>query len=294
MSRQINFSVEQAAPESLSGFVRRLLDERRLALSDVEMRAAGEITDGHVANILAGDAFNLRIQTLKALARGLGVAEERLFAIARGLPGDYEFEESDFISLFRRYEMLSETDKAGTDALLDTVSRELNCRLSQTRWHSLEEMIEPNRPIQLSRRETLGAYIRRLLDEKRLSFKDVELRSQGRIGHSYVHLIAGGQTKNLTVEKIRGLAQGLGVAEEEIFGVVCCTSSSQRTAFQAGALANLYRRYEALSPSGKREMKPLLDALDREIDWRNMLAIRATAYKGGKKPYARKARASGS
>jgi transcriptional regulator with XRE-family HTH domain len=107
-------------------------------------------------------------------------------------------------------------------------------------------MTEPTRPIQLSRRETLGEYVRRLLDERGLSLKDVELRSGGRIGHSYVHVIASGQTKNLTVEKIRGLAAGLGLMEEEVFSVVCDPSSSERAAFRSSAFARLYRIYEAL------------------------------------------------
>jgi transcriptional regulator with XRE-family HTH domain len=281
MSRQINFThVGQAAPESLSRFVRRLLDERKLALSDVELRAAGEITDGHVANILAGDTTNLRVKTLKALARGLGVAEERLFAVARGMSGDYEFEESDFISLFHRYEMLSEEDKAETDTLLDTVSREIDRPLSQTGWR-MEDATEMNRIIQLSGRETLGDFVRRLLDERGLSFKDAEMRSQGRISHSYVHQIAGGQTKNLTVEKIQGLAAGLGVSEEEIFKVVCDTASEERS-FRNSEFARLYRRYEALSEAGKREMRPLIEMLDRETDWRNMRAVRATVDVGRK------------
>jgi transcriptional regulator with XRE-family HTH domain len=123
------------------------------------------------------------------------------------------------------------------------------------------------------------------MDEKRLSLKDVERRSQGRIGHSYVHLIAGGQTKNLTVEKIRGLATGLDVTEEEVFKVLCNISISEKAAFQMSALANLCQRYEALPQKEKREMKPLLEALDREIDWRNMLTMRAMIVKDTGKKY---------
>jgi hypothetical protein len=109
-----------------------------------------------------------------------------------------------------------------------------------------------------------------------LSFKNVEMRSRGRISHSYVHRITSGQTKNLAVEKIRGLAAGLGVAEEEVFGVVCDTSSAVRIDFQMNALAEIYRRYESLLQADKRRLKPLLEMVDREIDWRNMLAIRAS------------------
>lgn len=289
MSRQIYFTpAERAEPESLSRFVRRLLDERRLALYDVELRAAGEITDGHVANILAGDTSNLRIQTLEALARGLGVAEERLFAIARGLSGDYEFRESDFIALFRRHGTLSETDRAETDALLEMVGREIEQRSSQTEWQRLQGMTETNRLIELSNRKTPGEYVRRLLDERSLSFKDVEMRSGGRISHSYVHQIAGGHTRNLTVEKIRGLAVGLGVAEEEVLRVVCDTSSAEKAAFRNGKFARLYQKYEALSEAGKREVRPLVEMLDREIDWRNMLAIRTKVATVRKSPTLKK------
>jgi hypothetical protein len=93
----------------------------------------------------------------KALARGLEVAEERLFAIARGLSGDYEYRESDFIALFRRYETLSEADKVEIDSLLDAVSREIERRSFQTEGQRLEGMTETSRPVALIRRETLGA-----------------------------------------------------------------------------------------------------------------------------------------
>jgi transcriptional regulator with XRE-family HTH domain len=205
-----------------------------------------------------------------------------LFAVARGLSGDNEFQESDFLALFRRYESLSEAEKPEIDALLETVSREIEQRSSQIGWQHLEEMITFLRPITLSRRMALGEYVRRVLDEKGLTLTDVQLRSGGRISRSYIHQITGGQIKNLTVEKIRGLAAGLGVAEDEVFRVARDMSSSENLAFQMSALAKLYRRYEGLSQAGKKELRPLVEMLDREIDWRNMLAIRVSADKARK------------
>jgi transcriptional regulator with XRE-family HTH domain len=70
-----------------------------------------------------------------------------------------------------------------------------------------------------NRLEELGEYVRRTLREKRLTIREVEKRSGGKIDQSYVGRIAQGIYPNLTVDKVKALAAGLGVNEDEIFNV---------------------------------------------------------------------------
>jgi transcriptional regulator with XRE-family HTH domain len=261
-------SIAAADQTHLSRYVRRLLTERRLSLIDVEMRSRGEVTDSHVANILGGNTCNPRIGTLKALAAGLGVAPWRLLTAARGLSGDCGFEECDFVSMFRRYSAMTEKDRTEIDALLDLLSREIDGLLSDMNIDCEDHSLR------LSYEGDLSEYVRRQMAEKKLSLKDVEARSGGRIGHSYIHLIAIGHTQNVTVEKLCGLAAGLGVAQEEVFLVLCDISHAERSAFQSGEFARLFRKYRALTRSTQEHLRTIIETLDREVDRRHIQMIR--------------------
>jgi transcriptional regulator with XRE-family HTH domain len=67
--------------------------------------------------------------------------------------------------------------------------------------------------------ESLADYVRRVRSEKRYSLPEVERRSGGLISNAYVSRIENGQAVNPTPEKLKALAKGLGVSEEEIFNV---------------------------------------------------------------------------
>jgi transcriptional regulator with XRE-family HTH domain len=68
--------------------------------------------------------------------------------------------------------------------------------------------------------ETLADYVRRVRQEKNLSLNDVVRRSGNQIANSHVSRIENGLTTNVTPEKLKALAKGLGVPEEEITSVV--------------------------------------------------------------------------
>ena len=73
--------------ESLADYVKRIRNGARLSLSDVERQSARggyKIAGSYVSRIENGVARNPSKDKLMGLARGLGVAEEELFAIARG------------------------------------------------------------------------------------------------------------------------------------------------------------------------------------------------------------------
>jgi transcriptional regulator with XRE-family HTH domain len=55
------------------------------------------------------------------------------------------------------------------------------------------------------------------MKEKQLTGVDIQKRSGGKIGDSYISKILRGESKNLTVEKINALAEGLGVDSVDVF-----------------------------------------------------------------------------
>jgi transcriptional regulator with XRE-family HTH domain len=70
----------------------------------------------------------------------------------------------------------------------------------------------------------LGRYVRRVMKQKGLTLREIEMRSEGRITDGYISSIINGGPKNLTVEKIKALADGLSVDALELFEVACVGS----------------------------------------------------------------------
>jgi len=69
--------------------------------------------------------------------------------------------------------------------------------------------------------EELSQYVRRIMRMKRLTLRDIEVRSKGKITDGYISGIISGAAKNPSVEKVVALATGLGVGPEELFYVAC-------------------------------------------------------------------------
>jgi transcriptional regulator with XRE-family HTH domain len=79
--------------------------------------------------------------------------------------------------------------------------------------------------------ETLAEYVKRIMDEKGLSSRDVRARSGRRIADSYINKIVNGITTNPSIDKTKALAEGLGVDEDEVFKVargISITESGRR------------------------------------------------------------------
>src|ERR1700749_2576090 len=86
--------------ETLSDFVRRVRIEKGLSLAEVQAkanRAGHEIGTTHINRIENGfiEAASVTPKKLIALAAGLGVSEDEVFAVARGksVSGDLELDE---------------------------------------------------------------------------------------------------------------------------------------------------------------------------------------------------------
>ena len=103
----------------------------------------------------------------------------------------------------------------------------------------------------LGKEEDLSRYVRRILAEKRLSFRDVQRASSGGITQGYVGALVNGRYANPSVEKLKALARGLGESEETLFRVARGLSLSSEEGGDA--------RGEGLQP------KALVDLMHRIV-----------------------------
>jgi len=79
--------VNRQRRESLADYVKRIRNSARLSLLDVERQSARsgyKIAGSYVSRIENGVARNPSKDKLIGLAKGLGVPEEEVFAVARG------------------------------------------------------------------------------------------------------------------------------------------------------------------------------------------------------------------
>src|SRR5687768_11549863 len=67
--------------------------------------------------------------------------------------------------------------------------------------------------------DELSRYVRRVMETKGLTQKDVQQKSGGRITDGYVASILTGRASNPSVDKIKALAGGLGVDVDELFHI---------------------------------------------------------------------------
>lgn len=67
----------------------------------------------------------------------------------------------------------------------------------------------------------LKTYVRRIMKQKGLSLRDIEVKSEAKITDGYVADILRGTAANPSAEKIKALAVGLGVDAHALFDVVC-------------------------------------------------------------------------
>lgn len=79
-------AVNMERKETLAEYVKRVRAEKGLSLTDVQKRSGNQIANSYVSRIENGiaDAQGVTPKKLQALARGLGVSEDEIFAIARG------------------------------------------------------------------------------------------------------------------------------------------------------------------------------------------------------------------
>src|SRR5690242_18870675 len=125
----------------------------------------------------------------------------------------------------------------------------------------------------MSSQKRLSKFVCRILKEKGLSQYDVARLAGGEISESYICGIVHGKVGDMTVGKLLALARGLGVAGEEIIGVVLGAGKKNGSEFQKSKFAALFYRYRELSSEDKREVLMLLEVIDREIERRMLKKV---------------------
>lgn len=111
--------------ETLAQYVTRIIKEKDLTHQEVRRLARGKITDGYVRGLMTGKARNPSVDKLKALAVGLGVSEDEIFRVARGLPFDADGKSQEQESNYRLIVNLmaaSLKNKPLTELLLEVAS----------------------------------------------------------------------------------------------------------------------------------------------------------------------------
>jgi transcriptional regulator with XRE-family HTH domain len=116
--------------------------------------------------------------------------------------------------------------------------------------------------------EKLSAFVRRLIHEKDLTHAEVAARSRHLITDGYIRDIISEKTTNPSVAKLKALARGLGVNEDEVFDVARGVDPSKRGHHSDWFLDNLLKKFSDLQTSDKNELMPTLKMLDREVDER--------------------------
>jgi transcriptional regulator with XRE-family HTH domain len=98
-------SDERRHVEDLADFVKRMRHEKDLSQRDVELKSGGEISKGYIGQIENRDVLGDSVtpQKLKALAAGLSVSEDEIFAVARGMNrvGELSLDEARVLEFYR-------------------------------------------------------------------------------------------------------------------------------------------------------------------------------------------------
>lgn len=117
--------------ETLADYVRRVRDEKRLSLADVSQLSGGQITRSHISRIENGELTNVGLDKLRALAKGLGVTEDEVFSVARGVKPVTEHDLADdeqIAALFYEYKNLTDEDKEELRTVMEMVRQEIRRR----------------------------------------------------------------------------------------------------------------------------------------------------------------------
>jgi transcriptional regulator with XRE-family HTH domain len=125
--------VNTQSGETLADYVRRVrVQVKDFSLSEVERNSNGDIDGSYVSRIENGLVKNVTPEKLKALARGLRVPEDEIFAVARGKTlGEAEVFVSEIYALFEGFEQLPDTDKIQLMPTIKMLSMEIQRRLQR-------------------------------------------------------------------------------------------------------------------------------------------------------------------
>lgn len=122
--------------EDLADYVRRIRQEKGLSVQEVEniaRRAGHKISRSYVSQIENRYILSVTAAKLQALAKGLGVPEDEVFAVARGKnpAEESDFKKWKFASLFDEAEQLSPEQMAKFEIIMEMARREVQRMLQE-------------------------------------------------------------------------------------------------------------------------------------------------------------------
>ncbi len=115
----------------------------------------------------------------------------------------------------------------------------------------------------------LADYVLKTIAERNLTQTEIAKRARKKglaISQNYISKIISGSAQNISVEKLKALAAGLNVPEEDIFMIARGGRSEEK--IHNGMALSIFARYSQLSEHDKAELSALMRALDREIEER--------------------------
>jgi transcriptional regulator with XRE-family HTH domain len=111
--------------------------------------------------------------------------------------------------------------------------------------------------------EELADYLRQKLNEG-ATLRGIEERSEGSITHSYLSKLLSGAASNPSRDKLKAIALGLGVPEDEVFAAAQGRTRSESEVFDSEIYLML-KGYSDLSDKDKSELLPTVKMLSAEI-----------------------------
>lgn len=115
--------------------------------------------------------------------------------------------------------------------------------------------------------QALAEFVKRVRLEKKLSLSDVEARSKGGITNGYISKIENNQAGQVTLPRLRALALGLGVSEEQVISIATgSVKPSDDHDFIESMYYMLYEKSKSATPEKKEFIKNILRMIDRELE----------------------------
>ena len=111
----------------------------------------------------------------------------------------------------------------------------------------------------------LSEFVRAVMNEKDLNYRQVAERSGGLISHTTVFDVVNLRSKDVKAKTLRGLAKGLGVPEDEIFSVARGKSPADDPDYKNWKYAALFDDAKKLTPEQMREFETLMEIARREV-----------------------------
>lgn len=100
-ARSNKLLVVNTVQERIGSYVAQIIKDKKLNYREIARRANNQISHSAVGDIINGRVKDIRVETLQALAKGLGVPEDDLLAVAFGKKGKRGILESRLLHCFR-------------------------------------------------------------------------------------------------------------------------------------------------------------------------------------------------